>query len=228
MRALRCVAIVALASFALLAQAANPLPQPSSTASAAPPSSSGSSTLSIPASYPDGGISITQPAQTGDQSYYKIASGNLVTFGWNFTYVLQTPKTLLISAFCSENANTYDLAGPTGIPGSATEFVWDIWDYYTNAPKRQLPPLVQASYRLTIRDPEVTGSGPGLMGENSKLEFALYNPQAYTPLPGAYWLFLPAWRDREILSLTCHRIAELTTNLFLSPNFNRMVLCRMQ
>lgn len=185
MRLLLALLLAALAALATLVRAAEPLPaqpQPTSAASSASASASPSS-LSIPASYPDGGISMTQPQQTGDQSYYKIASGELVTFGWNFTYVLQKPKTIMVSAVCSDNANTYDLAGPTGIPGDATQFVWDVYAYSTNALKSQLPPLVQASYRLIVRDPEVTQLTPGKMSENSKLTFALYNPQAYTPLP---------------------------------------------
>lgn len=144
-------------------------------------SGSGSTSISIPASAPDGGISMTQPAQTGDASFYKIASGEKITFGWNYTSVIITPSTLQISAFCSANAVTYNLGG---VSSGATEFVFDPGQYNQQAPHSQLPQLMQASYRLMISNPDVTAPGPGVVASNSKVTFAMYKPQAYTPLSG--------------------------------------------
>lgn len=39
-----------------------------------------------------GGLSYTQPAITAAASYYKIMSGNPITFGWNFTNILYVPR----------------------------------------------------------------------------------------------------------------------------------------
>lgn len=147
---------------------------------------SGSSSVSIPASAPDGSISMIKPGQSGDASYYKIAQGNKISFAWNYSDVIITPSTLLISAFCTANAVTYDLGG---VDGHSTEFVFDPYEYNQNAPKSQLPPLMQASYKLMITNPDATASAPGVAAGNSKVTFAMYNPQAYTPLSGVSLLF---------------------------------------
>lgn len=139
-----------------------------------------SSTLSIPQTAPAGGLTITQPPQTAT-SFYKIAPSQLITFGWNFTYVIATPTHLTVSAVCS-NGNTYPV-GPTNgiIPGTATQVVWDVYSYQQANPNM---PLAQASCSLTIwddRGPTATRR-PGFLQANSALQFALYTPEAYTPL----------------------------------------------
>lgn len=148
----------------------------SNSSSSAPSSSS----LSIPQTAPAGGLTITKPPQTAT-SYYKIAASNTVTFAWNFTDVLSTPTHLTVSAIC-DNGNTYPV-GPTDgvIAGTATEVTWDLWSYqqaHSNLP------LVPGSYVLHIWDDRGPGAArePGLLQENSALQFALYTPQAYTPL----------------------------------------------
>ncbi|KAF5383197.1 hypothetical protein D9615_004933 [Tricholomella constricta] len=134
----------------------------------------------IPASAPAGLLTITQPPQTAT-SYYKIAPSNLVTFGWNFSYVLVTPSALTVSAVC-DNGNTYPV-GPTDgvIPGTATEVVWDLFSYQQHNPNT---PLAQATYTLNIYDQRGPGAGraPGHLQANTGLKFALYSPQAYTGL----------------------------------------------
>jgi hypothetical protein len=139
-----------------------------------------SSTLSIPQTAPAGLITITQPPQTA-VSFYKIAPGNPITFGWNFSYVLSTPAHLTVSAVC-DNGNTYPV-GPTNgiIPGTATSVVWDPYAYDQENPNT---PLAQASYTLHIWDDRGPNSprAPGLLQPNSALIFALYSPQPYTPL----------------------------------------------
>ena len=158
--------------------------QSSGSATSAASSNSGSqsatSTLSIPQTAPAGGLTITQPPQT-QTSYFKIAEGNTITFAWNFTYLLSTPTHLTVSAVC-DNGNTYPV-GPTDgiIDGSATSVTWDVWSYQQNHPNT---PLAQATYTLHIWDDRGPGAArsPGLLQENDALQFAMYSPQAYTPL----------------------------------------------
>jgi hypothetical protein len=139
-----------------------------------------SSTLSIPATAAAGGITITQPPQTAT-SFFKIAPGQLITFGWNFTSVLATPTHLTVSAVC-DNGNTYPV-GPTDgvIAGTATNVVWDPYAYDQANPSQ---PLAQAGYTLRVWDDRGPGAPRrgGYMQENNALRFALYTPQDYTPL----------------------------------------------
>jgi len=150
----------------------------SQTGSAA--SSSTTSTLSIPATAAAGGLTITQPPQTAT-SFYKIATNELVTFGWNMTSVIATPSTLTVSAVC-ENGITY----PVGqVPGTATQIVWDVYSYQQANPNT---PLAQASYTLEIFDERGLGAQArgGFMSPNTALKFALYTPQAYTPISSGW------------------------------------------
>lgn len=148
-----------------------------------------SSTISIPQTAAAGGISFTQPAETAQASFYKIASGQSITFGWNFTSLYVTPTSLTISAIC-ENGNTYPV-GPTDgvIPGSATSVVWDVFSYQQAHPTL---PLAQASYTLVVADERGTSAPrlPGRFSPNTGLRFALYSPQPYTPLQSELWSFI--------------------------------------
>jgi len=134
----------------------------------------------IPQSAPAGLITITQPPQQST-SYYKIAPSQFITFGWNFSYILATPTHLTVSAVC-ENGNTYPV-GPTDgiIPGTATSVIWDPYTYQTSHPNL---PLAQAKYNLRIWGDQGPNAprAPGYLTPNSALEFALYTPQAYTPI----------------------------------------------
>lgn len=155
--------------------------QPSGASSAASSSSS-----SIPQTAPAGIITITQPPQTAT-SYYKIAQGEIITFAWNFSYVLATPTHLTVSAVC-ENGNTYPV-GPTDgiIPGTATSVTWDLFSYEQANPNA---PLAQKTYTLHIWGDQGPGVRllPGVLQENSQLQFALYSPQAYMPLTSKFTL----------------------------------------
>ncbi|OSD07764.1 hypothetical protein PYCCODRAFT_1441656 [Trametes coccinea BRFM310] len=141
---------------------------------------SGAGLIDIPETAPAGGLTITQPPQTAT-SYYKIAPSNTITFAWNFTDVLSTPTHLTVSAVCG-NGNTYPV-GPTDgvIAGDATSVTWDLWAYQT---AHSNLPLAEETYVLHIWDDRGPGAArePGLLSENSALKFALYSPQAYTPL----------------------------------------------
>ena len=73
--------------------------------------------VSIPLTAAAGGLTFTQPPQTSDISFYKVASGAPITFGWNFTDLLVTPTHLTLSAVC-DNGNTYPVGLANGvIPG---------------------------------------------------------------------------------------------------------------
>ena len=149
--------------------------------------SSSSSTLSIPQTAAAGGLTITKPPQSST-SYFKIAPSNVVTFAWNFTSLYSTPTSLTLSA-AGENGNTYPVGPSDGhIPGTATSVTWDLWSYqqaHSNLP------LAPGTYRLSIWDDRGPGASraPGLLQENTALEFALYTPQAYTPLESAFAFF---------------------------------------
>ncbi|GAA5986374.1 hypothetical protein JCM10908_003728 [Rhodotorula pacifica] len=145
--------------------------------------SSSSSTVSIPQTAPAGGLTYLTPAQTAGPTYYKIASGNPLTFGWNYTSLYVTPTSLTFEARCSANGYTY----PVGvIPGSQTSLTWDPWAY---AQSPNALPFAQASYTLRVYDsrgPDATAE-PGLFnGANSILTFAMYSPAAYTPLASGW------------------------------------------
>ncbi|KAH9962260.1 hypothetical protein BC827DRAFT_1130684 [Russula dissimulans] len=155
-----------------------------SSASATSSSSGGSSTLSIPETAPAGILTITQPPEA-TIAFFKIAQSQPITFAWNTSYVLSTPAHLTVSAIC-ENGNTYPV-GPTNgiIPGTASSVVWDVYSWQQSNPNS---PLAQATYTLEIFDDRGPGSArsPGLLQPNNALRFALYSPQAYTPI-GSGW-----------------------------------------
>ncbi|KAG6909106.1 hypothetical protein DXG01_001980 [Tephrocybe rancida] len=134
----------------------------------------------IPISAPAGLLTITQPPATLT-SYYKIAPSNIVTFAWNFSYVLATPTHLTVKAVC-DNGNTYNV-GPTDgvIDGKATSVVWDLYSYQQNNPNT---PLAQETYTLNIWDDRGPGAGraPGYLQANTGLKFAMYSPEPYTSL----------------------------------------------
>lgn len=139
-----------------------------------------SSQLVIPGTAPAGSIVITQPPQTAT-SYFKLAPSQTVTFAWNFTDVIVTPTSLTVSAVC-DNGNTYPV-GPTNgiIPGSATSVLWDLYSYQQANPATQ---LVQGTYTLMIwgKGGPNAQLSPGQLAPNDNLRFAIYTPQAYTPL----------------------------------------------
>ncbi|POY74016.1 hypothetical protein BMF94_2827 [Rhodotorula taiwanensis] len=146
-------------------------------------SSATSSSVSIPQTAAAGGLTYLTPAQNAGPTYYKIASGNPLTFGWNYTSLYVTPTSLTFEARCSANGYTY----PVGVvPGAQTSLTWDPWAY---AQSPNAVPFAQASYTLRVYDsrgPDATAE-PGLFnGANSILTFAMYSPAAYTPLASGW------------------------------------------
>ncbi|KAH9038568.1 hypothetical protein EDB85DRAFT_2287507 [Lactarius pseudohatsudake] len=157
---------------------------PASSGTGTTNANSTSSQLNIPQSAPAGLLTITQPPQT-TIAFFKIAQSQPITFAWNFSYVLSTPSQLTVSAIC-ENGNTYPV-GPTDgiIPGTATSVVWDAYAWQQSHPNS---PLAQATYTLEIFDNRGPGAAraPGLLSPNNALQFALYTPQAYTPIASGW------------------------------------------
>lgn len=149
-------------------------------------SSSTTGPISIPNTVPAGGLTFTKPPAT-TVAYYKIAPSISLTFGWNLTGLYVTPTHLTVSAYCASNGNTYSV-GPTNgiIPGDATEIVWEPYTYQTGAGVQT--PLVQGTYTLRVQDERGTAAigSPGLFSYNSEMTFALYTPQAYTPLTSEF------------------------------------------
>ncbi|KAH7907565.1 hypothetical protein BJ138DRAFT_1014304 [Hygrophoropsis aurantiaca] len=142
------------------------------------------STSSIPLAAAPGMITITQPPMQST-SYYKIAQGEYITIAWNFTGLYVTPASLTLSAVC-ENGNTYPV-GPTNgiIPGDSTSVVWYPYGYQQANPS---VPLVPESYTLHIwgdGGPSAVAQA-GYLEPNSNLIFAMYTPEAYTPLASGW------------------------------------------
>jgi len=158
----------------------NTMAAPAGSSSSRPTASTNSSSLVIPQTAPAGGLLITQPPQTAT-SFFKIAPSQPITFGWNITSLIVTPTHLTVSAVC-ENGNTYPV-GPTDgiIPGTATQVVWDLYSYQQANPSK---PLAQAGYTLSVWGDQgpTAVRRPGYLQPNSGLRFALYTPEAYTPL----------------------------------------------
>lgn len=134
---------------------------------------------------PAGGLSITEPPQTAQASYYKIAPHETITFGWEFTSLKKTPSKLYVVASCSKNGNTYPIApSPTGIPGDAKNVTWYPYGYHLDAQSHGDPDLVADKYRLVIYDDKGPDGVPkgGEFLTNNMLEFSMYFPRKYTPL----------------------------------------------
>jgi len=144
---------------------------------------------------------MTQPPQSST-SFYKIASSQVITFGWNMTSVLASPTRLTVSAVC-DNGNTYPV-GPTDgiIPGTATQVVWDLMSYQAQNPNM---PLAQGTYTLNIWDERGPGAvrKGGYLSPFNGLQFALYTPQAYTSL-GAWNCPECKSRDGDLMSAAAH------------------------
>lgn len=186
--------------------------QNAGTSAPASGSSSGSSSSSSSSSdnddrLPAGGLTVTQPAQTADESYYKIAPHETVTFGWSFTSLKTQPDRLYVVASCSQNGYTYPIApSPQGIPGDATSVTWYPYGYRLSAQANGQPDLAAAKYRLVIYDEEGPSAAArgGRFSPNNAVEFAMYFPQAYTPLAGTC-LYLAHTQNGTVLRAMVHR-----------------------
>ncbi|SCV71072.1 BQ2448_3834 [Microbotryum intermedium] len=144
------------------------------------------SNVSIPVTAAAGGLSYIQPAATDAVSYYKIASGQLITFAWTYTSLYVTPRSLTFEARCTANSFTYPVGPTTGIPASQTSLVWDPYAYAQSA---GAIPFAQASYTLRVYDERginAAATGGYFNGAQSVAYFALYSPAPYTPLASGW------------------------------------------
>ncbi|KAJ6590681.1 hypothetical protein DFH09DRAFT_1307217 [Mycena vulgaris] len=165
--------------------ASSSVPASSSQPTTAPTTPTASNAPSVAATNPAGGATITQPPQTAT-SFYKIAQNQIITFGWNLTSVIIYPTSLTLSAVCA-NGNTYPVgADPDGkVPGTATDVKWDVYSYqqaHVNTP------LAQGTCTLHMWDDRgsTATARAGYMSPNTALAFALYTPQAYTPIANGW------------------------------------------
>jgi hypothetical protein len=150
--------------------------------------SAASSSPAFPLTAQVGFLTLTRPPALST-SYYKIGAQN-ITFGWNFSYLLQQPQLLTIKAICDDTRNTYPVGLVSGmddagvVPGTATEVVWDLKRYQE---ENQQLPLGEGNYRLTIWDErgESALPQPGLMRQFGGLRFGMYTPANYVPLDRA-------------------------------------------
>ncbi|WFD42629.1 hypothetical protein MPSI1_001275 [Malassezia psittaci] len=150
-----------------------------------PRQTSSSSSSSGDDELPAGGLTVTQPAQTADESFYKIAAHETITFGWSFTSLKTQPSRLFVVASCSQNGYTYPIAAsPSGIAGDATSVTWYPYGYRMSALANGQPDLLAATYRLIIYDEQGISAAArgGQFSPSNALQFAMYFPQAYTPL----------------------------------------------
>jgi hypothetical protein len=149
------------------------------------------SQVNIPATAPAGEIVITQPPQTAT-SFYKIAPGNLVTFGWNTSYISIIEGSLTVSAFCN-NGFSYPVGPSDGvIAPDATSVVWDPYAWQTAHPERPLPNEICTLGIADARDFTARRRG-GYLSPNTMLQFALYTPVAYTPLASGESFSVPGF-----------------------------------
>lgn len=167
----------------------------------------------VPANGNPGEIVFTQPPLQST-SYYKIAPGEYVTFGWNFSYLAVAPSAITVSAAC-ENGNTYPVGPSNGvIAGDAQSVVWYPYGYQTANPNL---PLAQADYTLLVFGPggPSAAATPGYLAPNSQLRFALYTPQPYTPLAsGMSFLSCPPSHPTDLFPLQAGsaRVVEVHLN----------------
>ncbi|KAF2016132.1 hypothetical protein BU24DRAFT_194461 [Aaosphaeria arxii CBS 175.79] len=135
-----------------------------------------SKSKSIAPDKPAGGIQMITPEAIAGPQYYKI--GDWVTFAWNYTSLLVTPKAIDIMATCTKNQATYTLA----VNQSVEETGRILWD--TSKDKDSNNPLLTEMYTLLVYDSEsdVTAiPSPGHLGSANSFRFGLYQPQKYVP-----------------------------------------------
>ncbi|ODO05489.1 hypothetical protein I350_04540 [Cryptococcus amylolentus CBS 6273] len=148
-------------------------------------STAATSSVSIPQTAANGGVTVTQPPSSASASYYKIAEDSWVTFGWNFTSLYVTPTSLTVIASCSANGYTYSV-GPTTspynvYPGNTTQIEWNPWQWEQNPTQVA---FAEATYVLKIWDErgEDAGETAGYMSPYSGTDFMMYRPAGYTSI----------------------------------------------
>lgn len=113
-------------------------------------------------------------------TYYKI--DETITFVWNYTSLSITPTAVNVVASCTKNDHTYTIASNMSVEETQS-VTWDTGKYQANA----TVPLLTASYTLIVYDEskEIDDlASAGELSSQNQYYFGMYEPQAYTPLPG--------------------------------------------
>ncbi|KAL6238528.1 hypothetical protein BDW75DRAFT_201512 [Aspergillus navahoensis] len=139
---------------------------------------SNSTTTSVDARLPPGGISMLTPDSVST-TYFKI--GDILTFVWNYTSLSITPTAVNVVASCSLNSATYTISSNMSVEQTQT-VTWDTGKFQANA----TAPLLTATYTMIVydesKDIDDTASAGELSSQN-RYYFGMYTPQPYTDLP---------------------------------------------
>lgn len=118
------------------------------------------------------------PGVFESQQFYKV--GDWVTFGWNYTSVVNKPSAVNVIAQCSQIGAEWTIAANMSYEANQTVY-WDTAQYNG----KQTPQLVVASYTLIIENADqskATGiPQAGALGSQAAYRFAMYTPQEYVP-----------------------------------------------
>ena len=121
------------------------------------------------------------PGPFDGPQFYKV--GDWVTFAWNYTSVVSTPKAVNVLATCSQINAEWTIAANMTYESNQTVF-WDTNQYAG----KQTPQLVVATYTLIIENAEeaIATANPtaGQLGSWKQQTFGMYNPQDYVPFSG--------------------------------------------
>lgn len=127
---------------------------------------------------PAGGASMITPDAMSPASYYKI--NDYVTFVWNYTSLSRDPKFVDVLATCTANNALYTIAANETFEQTQS-IVWDTGNYQATG----TIPLLTETYTLIVhdaaKDVSATAS-PGYLGTWKNFQFAMYEPQPYTPI----------------------------------------------
>ena len=127
---------------------------------------------------PAGGASMITPDAMSPASYYKI--NDYVTFVWNYTSLSRDPKFVDVLATCTANNALYTIAANETFEQTQS-IVWDTGNYQATG----TIPLLTETYTLIVhdaaKDVSATAS-PGYLGTWKGYQFAMYEPQPYTPI----------------------------------------------
>ena len=104
------------------------------------------STTDIDPRLPPGGINMITPAPLSGSQYYKI--GDYVTFGWNYTSLSVTPKSIDVMASCSLNNQLYTIA----VNQSVEKSQMVVWDTEAEATNSAPPPMYVFAFIASARD----------------------------------------------------------------------------
>ncbi|RDL32099.1 uncharacterized protein BP5553_09501 [Venustampulla echinocandica] len=130
-----------------------------------------------------GGVSLLEPAITAGPQFYKV--DDWVTFAWNYTSLLGTPKAVNVMATCTTNSQLYTIASNQTVSNATNTVYWDTGAYQTTA---IASPLIVGIYTLIIYDADTEMTAPpepGYLAPYNQYTFGMYTKQPYSePTPG--------------------------------------------